>query len=158
MSSSRLLLAFGGAIGVLVIVAVVLVLTIAGAKDAPLLSEDTPEGTVQRYLLALKAEDYEQAYSYLSSTALTEYSYYEFYDEWSRPFSRRQESPGWKATLGKSSVIGDEATVDVVVDVFIFRPSGLFENPVRTQYITFHLKKVDASWSIVDPVWLWFFY
>ena len=151
-SSSRLLLAFGVAIGVLVIVAIVLVLTMVSKEPSPLLPEDTPEGTVQRYLLALENEDYLKAYSYVSPTSDSKITY----ESWRGSFSTSRERRGWKATLGKSSVMGDEATVDVVVDVF--SPRGPFENPVRTQYITFHLKKVDASWSIVDPVWLWFFY
>jgi len=148
-SSSRWLLAFGATIGVLVIVAIVLVVTMAGEGGVPLLPEDTPEGTVQRYLLALEAEDYQKAYSYLS-TNMT-------YETWRRRIYRPEERPGVKVTLGKSAVRDNEATVDVVVDVF--RPGGPFENPVRTQHGTFFLKKEGTSWKITSPwdVW-WLFY
>ncbi len=64
-TSSRWLLIFGVTIGVLVIAAVVLVLTMP-TPETRLLPEDTPEGIVQRYFLALEAEDYVTAYSYLS--------------------------------------------------------------------------------------------
>ena len=147
-SSSRWLLAFGVTIGVLVIVALVLVLTMAGKGGAPLLPEDTPEGTVQRYLLALEAEDYQKAYSYLS-TNMT-------YETWRRQIYRSEERPGVKVTLGKSVVKGSEATVDVVVDVF--SPGGPFENPVDTHRTTFFLKREGTSWKITSPTYVWWFY
>jgi len=151
-SSSRLLLAFGAVIGALVIVAIVLVLTMP-THETPLLPEDTPEGIVQRYFLALQAEDYVTAYSYLSPPPSEKYPY----EEWSGPFTSPGEKPGFKVTLGKSAVKDSEATVEVVVD--IFRPSGPFDNPVRTNYVTFFLKKEGTSWKITSPwdVW-WLFY
>ena len=152
-SSSRWLLAFGAAIGVLVIVTIVLVLTMVRPGGAPLLPENTPEGTVQRYFLALQKEDYMTAYSYLIPPPSEKYPY----QEWSRPFSSSGEKPEWKVTLGKSAVKGSEATVDVVVDVF--RPGGPFDNPVSTQRVTFFLKQEGTSWKITSPwdVW-WLFY
>jgi hypothetical protein len=142
----------GIAVGVLVIVAIVLVLTMAKPGGASLLPENTPEGTVQRYFLALEAEDYVKAYSYLSpppSDKLT-------YEEWRRRFVISEERPGWKVTLGKSVVRDNEATVDVVVDVF--RPSGPFDNPVSTQHVTFFLKKEGTIWKITSPTHVWWFF
>jgi len=151
-SSRRWLLAFGLTIGVLVIVTVALVLTMSSRGDEPLLSEDTPEGTVQRFLLAVRDEDYLAADSYLSPTIDDKITY----DLWrSRP-AGSGEGSGWRATLGKSVVRDDEATVDVMVDVFKLR--GPFENSVRTYRITFFLKKEVTSWSITSPVNLWWLY
>jgi hypothetical protein len=151
-SSSRWLLAFGVAIGVLVIVAVVLVLTMP-TPEARLLPEDTPGGTVQRYFLALQAQDYVTAYSYLVPPSNEKNPY----ETWRSPLISSEEKPEWKVTLGKSAVTDSEATVDVTVD--IFRPSGPFDSPVRTQHITFFLKKEGTSWKISSPwdVW-WLFY
>ena len=151
--SSRWLLVFGVTIGALVIVAVVLVFTIAKPGGESLLPEDTPAGTVQRYFLALEAEDYLKAYSYLSPPPGEKLTY----EQWRGPFIRSEEKPGWKVTLGKSAVTDNEATVGVVVDVF--RPGGPFDNPVYTQHITFFLKKEGTSWRITSPwdVW-WLFY
>ena len=151
--SSRWLLIFGAAIGVLVIVAIVLVFTMGRPGGAPLLPEDTPQGTVQRYFLALQAEDYVTAYSYLSpppSAKLT-------YDDWVRSIYTPTEKSEWKVTLGKKAVSDSEATVDVVIDVF--RPGGPFDNPVSTQRVTFFLKQEGTSWKITSPwdVW-WLFY
>jgi len=151
--SSRWLLIFGAAIGVLAIVAIVLVFTMGGPGSAPLLPEDTPEGTVQRYFLALQAEEYTTAYSYLTPPPTEK----EPYQEWRSPLIRPEEKPGWKVTLGKSAVSDNKATVDVVVD--IFRPGGPFDNPVSTQRVTFFLKQEGTSWKITSPwdVW-WLFY
>ena len=153
-SSSRLLIAFGVAIGVLVIVAVVLVLTMPSEEGVSLLPEDTPEGTVQRFLLALQAEDYLEAYSYLSPQRTEKIPY----EEWSEEgrLDSPGEKPGWKATLGKSTAKDDEATVKVKVEVL--RPSGPFRNPVRTHDITFVLKKEGGSWAIASPSELWWLY
>jgi hypothetical protein len=151
-SSSRLLLAFGVAVGVLVIVAVVLVLTMP-AQEVRLFPEDTPEGTVQRYFLALQAQDYLKAYNYLSPPPSEKIAY----EDWRGPAVSSEEKPELKVTLGKSVVTGNEATVDSVVDVF--RPSGPFGNPVHTHHITFSLKQEGTSWKITSPadVW-WLFY
>ena len=122
-------------------------------QETRLLPENTPEGIVQRYFLALKAEDYVTAYSYLSPPPTEKYPY----EEWRSSFTSSEEKPSFKVTLGKSAVRGNEATVDVTVDTF--RPGGPFENPVRTHHITFFLKKEGTSWKITSPwdVW-WLFY
>lgn len=151
-SSTRWLLGFGIAIAVLVIVAVVLVLTMP-AQEVQLFPEDTPEGTVQRYFLALQAEDYLKASGYVSPPP-SERSLYE--EMWGEPLIHLGEKTEFKVTLGKSVVKDNEATVDVVVDVF--RPGGPFENPVRTQNITFFLKKEGTSWKITSPWDIWWLF
>jgi hypothetical protein len=155
-SSSRLLVAFGITIGVLVVIVIVLGLTLSGEQTVSLLPEDTPEGTVQRYILAIQDKDYEKAYSYLSPTALVEEeeednSYYASYENWSRPYSWRGESSGWKATQGESSITGDEATVEVTIEVF--RPEVPFADPVCSRHYTFQLRKEDTSWRITSPLY-----
>jgi hypothetical protein len=151
--SSRWLIIFGAAIGALVIVAIALVFTLGGPRSTPPLPENTPEGTVQRYFLALQAEDYVTAYSYLSpppSAKLT-------YDDWVRSIYTPAEKSEWKVTLGKSAVTGSEATVNVVIDVF--RAGEPLDNPVHTHHVTFFLKQEGTSWKITSPwdVW-WLFY
>ncbi len=154
-SSNRLLVIFGAAIGVLVVAGIVLGLTLGG-QTASLLPEDTPEGTVQRYILAIKAEDYEKAYSYLSPAALAESTYFDTYEKWSQRYSRYRESPGWKATLGESSITGDEATVEVTIAVF--RPETPFTDPVHARRYDFELEKEGASWKITYPIQPLYFY
>jgi hypothetical protein len=67
-TSSGLLAIFGVAIGILLLLTVVLVFVFSGKGTLPLLSPDTPEGTVQGYLLAIEDGDYLSAYNYLSSS------------------------------------------------------------------------------------------
>ena len=150
-SSSRSLLIFGVAIGVLVIVAIVLVLTIGGAREVPLLPEDEPGGIVQRYFLALDDGEYQTAYSYLSPPADEKLTY----EKW-HPSVSSEDKPSWQVTLGDSTVTGDEATVDVTVDVF--RPGGPFDNPMYTHHTTFFLKQEGTSWKITSPTYVWFLY
>ena len=147
-TSSRWLLIFGVTIGVLVIVAVALVLTMP-TPETHLLPEDTPEGIVQRYFLALQAEDYVTAYSYLSSSTQKTNPY----EVWRGGIYRSEDRSGLRVTLGKSVVTGNEATVEVTVD--IFRPGGPFQNPVRTQHLTFFLEKEGTSWKISSPWYVW---
>ena len=151
-SSRRWLFTFGLVIGVLVIGTVALVLFTSSPGDEPLLPEDTPQGTVQRFLLAVRDEDYLAAESYLSPPINDKITY----DLRRNQVAGLGEGAGWKATLGKSVVRDDEATVNVMVDVF--RPRGPFENSVRTHRITFFLKKEGTSWRITSPVNLWWLY
>ena len=151
-SSRRWLLVFGLTIGVLIIVTVALVLTASSRGDEPLLPEDAPEGTVQRFLLAIRDEDYLAAESYLSPTIDDKVTY----DLRQNRLAGPSEDPGWKATLGKSIVRDDETIVDVTIDVF--RTRSPFENSVHTYQIAFSLKKEGISWSITSPVNLWWLY
>ena len=63
MRGDRFLLAILIAIGVLVVLAVVLFYTQGGINDYGL--EDTPQGVLRNYILALEKGDYQRAYSYL---------------------------------------------------------------------------------------------
>jgi hypothetical protein len=152
-SSKRWLIIFGAAIGLLVIVAIVLVFTMSRQEGAPLLSENTPEGVVQRYLLALQDKEYMTAYSYLSPPADEKLTY----EKWRESFGWYGEQNEVRVTLEEPAVTGNEATVEVTVDVF--RAGGPFDNPVSTQRITFFLKQEGASWKITSPTYVgWFFY
>ncbi len=148
-SSGRLLAIFGLAVGLLVLVTVVLVLVFSGNGSMTLLSRDTPEGTVQRYLLAIGDGDYLEAYGYLAPVV----SYKPSYEEWKRPFTVTSELPAYRVTLGKINARTDDATVEVIVD--IFRPGSPFENPVRTNRITFFLTKDAENWKITSPLDIW---
>ena len=151
-SSSHWLFIFGLGIAVLFLATVVLVLVTESPADKPLYPEDTPEGTVQRFLLAVRDGDYLEADSYLSPTIDDKLN-----DDLqrNRQAGSRKDS-GWKATLGKTIIRDDEASVEITVDVF--RPRGPFENSVSTNQITFFLKKEGASWRVTSPVNIWWLY
>jgi hypothetical protein len=58
---------FGALAFVVALVATGLTVALVTTRDVDLLPANSPEGVVQRYLLALEDEDYEEAYGYLSS-------------------------------------------------------------------------------------------
>ncbi len=150
-SSNRLLIIFGSAIGVLVLVAIILVLAMPAHQPA-LLPEDTPEGTVQRYFIALQNEDYAKAYSFITQPADPKMTS----DIWRGQYNRPVEKNVWKVTIGKAKIIGNEATVDVVIDVF--RPQGPLSDPINTNNISFSLRKAGTGWTIISPFDLWWLY
>ncbi|MDP2919952.1 MAG: hypothetical protein Q8O43_07025 [Dehalococcoidia bacterium] len=152
-ASNRFLLGFGIAIALLVVVTLVLVLT--AKNDISMRPENTPEGTVQRFLLAVQDKDYPKAFSYLR---IVENNRTLSYDDWVisvRPPSQSLQR-AWKATLGEIRVTGNKATVEVMMD--IFRPGGPFENPVDVQTILFQLEKTDEAWFITQRPSLFWLY
>ena len=153
-SSNRWLYYFGIAIGLLVVVTVVLALTVGSPSESNLLSQDTPEGTVQRFLLAVKDGDYLAAESYLAPPD-SENTRPEI-DALKNRISTSGEDPGWKASLGDTEITGNEATVGVTVDVF--RPRGPFENSVDTYQVTFFLTRESGEWKITSPLNIWWLY
>ena len=159
-TSSRALIGFGAAIAVLVIVTIVLVLTL-GKGNAALLSEKTPEGTVQRYLIAIQDQNYAAAYQYLSPQDLSPQVPENIkepvltYDNWLTSVQQSANST-WKADLGKVTISGDTASVTITIDVF--REEGRLGNPVNTHDMTFMLKKADTGWLIISPTDLYWLY
>jgi hypothetical protein len=152
-SSSRFLLVCG--VALVVLVAITTTLVLINHDNISLLPENTPEGTVQRFLLAIQEQDFPKAYSYLN---IEEKEVKLAYDDWLQSVSPRFQttSVSWKATLGKTTASGDIATVEVLID--IFQPGGPFENPVSTQVDNYQLKKFNNSWLITTRPWLYWFY
>ena len=152
-SSTRFLLGFGIAISVLVVVTVILVLTMR--SSVALLPGNTPQGVVQRFLIAVQDQDYEKAYSYLQVQESGQVlSFNDWYQTTFPSFRTSQTS--WKATLGKTVTSGNTATVEVFVDVL--RPEGPFDNPVQTNGISFQLTKMADGWFITSrPVLYWLY-
>lgn len=152
-ASSRFLLIFG--IIIVAIVAAAVILAIAGGNEqVKLLSETSPEGTVQRFLMAVKAQDYSTAYGYLSLPADQPKS--NSYDNWIRSAKSNRNSSSWKASIIKSTVRDKDATVDVAIDVF--RPEGPLANPVSTNQVTFILSNDGGKWLINSPADLYWLY
>jgi hypothetical protein len=151
-SSRRWLIIFTSVIGVLVIATVALVLFTKG-NEVALLPEDTPQGIVQRYLMAVQEKDYPKAYSYLSFTPTQKDTEY---DDWIKFGLPVNSSVTWKATLGKIMQNSENATVEVTIDTF--RPGGPFEDTQYNQQIIFQLVRVNGSWFITSPTYLYWIY
>lgn len=153
-SSRRWLIIFAIVISILVITIVTLVLLTEG-NEVALLPEDTPQGIVQRYLIAIQERNYQEAYSYISFDPLQKI---ETYDDWLRMVTGAQTSnqPEWKATLDKTTQNGDNATVEVAIDTI--RPGGLFGDLMSSQRIIFQLSKIDGTWLITSPTYIYWIY
>jgi len=152
-ASSRFLLIFGIIIAAVVGIAVTLAVT-GGNLPVKLLPDDSPEGTVQRFLMAVKDHDYLKAYGYLAPQP--EPVKGDTYDNWVRSVQNPRDTSSWKASILKSTVRDDNATVEVAVDVI--RPDGPLMNPVNTNQVTFMLQKQDGRWLINQPADIWWLY
>lgn len=153
-SSRRWLIVFTIVISVLVTATISLVLLTKG-NEVTLLPENTPQGVVQHYLIAIQEKNYQKAYDYLSldpSQKITTYN--DWLQMVGQPYVSNQSA--WKATLGKTTPNGDYATVEVTIDTV--RPGGPFDNPVRSQQIIFQLRIVGGKWLITSPTYIYWIY
>lgn len=152
-NSNRFLLGFG--IVIVAIVGVAVTLAVTGSNEqVKLLPETSPEGTVQRFLMAVKDHDYQKAYGFLAPQP--EQVKGDAYDNWVRSVQNPRDTSSWKASILKSTVRDDNATVDVAVDVI--RPEGPLMNPVTTNQVSFMLQKKDGRWLISQPADIWWLY
>ncbi len=156
--SSRILIIFGVVLVLLVVITVVLVLAL-GQRSVPLLPENTPEGTIQRYLQAVQDRDYQKAYGFLTvsplPTGIPGGSNLPDYDFWLRS-AEHANTLSWRVILGNSWIRGNNATVDITAEVFSFQ--GPFSNPVRRINMTFSLIRKDSLWLITSPLDMWWIY
>lgn len=152
-SSSRFLIGFGIVIAVIVGVAVALAIA-GGNEPVKMLAPDSPEGTVQQFLLSVKNHDYLKAYGLLAPQP--EQVKGDYYQNWVRSLQSSRETTSWKASILKSTVSDNVATVEVAVDVL--RPDGPMANPVTTNQVTFMLQQEGGKWLISQPADIWWLY
>jgi hypothetical protein len=152
-SSRRWLIIFTIVVSILVVATVSLVL-LTNKGEVALLPVDTPQGTVQRFLVAIQEKNFQKAYSYLSITPSGKPM---TYSDWLLMIPAYQTSQSaWKATLGKTTQNGDNAIVEVTIDTF--RPGGPFENTTNSQQIAFQLTETNGSWLITYPINIYWIY
>jgi hypothetical protein len=148
-SSSRVLAVSGLALGVVVILALVLAVVLSGLAQPDLLAENTPEGVVQRFFIAIDEGDYLKAYSYISPPRVDE----NFYEMWKGPFSTSGERPAFRVSLGQSTRQTLTASVEVIVETF--RPGSPFGSNINTNRLMFMLKLENGNWRITSPIDVW---
>lgn len=154
-SPNRILLWFGIAIAVIIVSTVALVL-INQSRQVSLLPEDTPQGVVQRLLMAIQEKDYPEAYSYLdiveNNTKLS-------YEDWLnsiKPVYPPEQSI-WKATLGTTNITGNTATIEINIDIFRSDSQPL-DNSVYSQRVIYYLSKINNQWFITSRPELYWLY
>jgi len=108
MKQDRFLTGILIGIGVLVVIALAVFFTRQDTQTY--VAEDTPEGVVHNYVLAVLNRDYEKAYGYLADL-----EFKPTYEEFRRPFLNGYVRPDDTAVdVGESEISGDEASVEVV--------------------------------------------
>ena len=152
-SSRRWLFISAIVIGLLVIATVTLVLLTKGNK-VTLLPEDSPQGTVQRYLMAIQEKDYQKAFGYLSFSPTDKIT---SFSDWLMMVGPQSSSQSvWRATLGTVTENENNATVEINIDTL--RSGGLFGDSQFSQQINFLLIKKGNSWFITSPNYIYWIY
>jgi len=138
MKQDRFLTGILVGIGVLVVVALAVFFT---RKDSQTyVADDTPEGVVHNYVLAVLNKDYEKAYGYLA-----ELKYKPTYEEFRRAFLNGEVNPQNQAVdIGASDIAGDTATVELQL---ITNSSDPFSTGYRNQQ-TADLVKQEGAWKL----------
>ena len=152
-ASNKFLVGFG--ILIFIVIAIAVALSVIGSNQpVKILPADSPEGTVQHFLLAVKDKDYAKAYDYLSPTS--DQIKGNTYENWLRSVQSPRDSSSWKASIMKATARENDATVEVVIEVF--RPNSPLSNPVSSRHLIFLLQKEDGKWMINSPSDLWWLY
>jgi hypothetical protein len=138
MKQDRFLTGILVGIGLLVVVALAVFFT---RKDSQTyVADDTPEGVVHNYVLAVLNKDYEKAYGYLA-----ELKYKPTYEDFRRAFLNGEVNPQNQAVdIGASDIVGDTATVELQ----LISNSG---DPFSTGYRntqTADLVKQEGKWKL----------
>ena len=144
-ASGRWLAGITAAVGALVVVSLVVALA-TGSGEAPLLDEDTPEGTVQRYVRALQDADYATAHALLDEVA-REHCPIEDY----RRQQRFDSQDDVRTRLGTTRPAGDD--VEVTVHVTRFSASPPFGVSESTSDFRYLLTETAGGWRIIDAPW-----
>jgi len=138
MKQDRFLTGILIGIGVLIVIALAVFFS---RKDSQTyVSEDTPEGVVHNYVLAVLNKDYQKAYSYLADLKNKP-----TYEEFRRSFSNYEVSPeGQAVDIGESTITGDEAFVELSL---IYTSSDPFSTGYRNQQSA-DLVRQNGAWKL----------
>ncbi|MBI4201087.1 MAG: hypothetical protein HY531_02210 [Chloroflexi bacterium] len=148
LASSRVLMVIVAVVVSLAVIALVVGL-VAGGKERAL-PEDSPEGVVQRFLLAMQAGEYKKAYDYLGSKLRSTCAYDRFLEQ--RPQGQIEEI---QAALSGTRSFDDRVEVKIVVTQF--RTSGPFlapfGSPANSFPETYILLREDGQWRFSQIPW-----
>jgi hypothetical protein len=125
-------------IGVLIIAA--LVVFFMRRDGQSYVAEDTPEGVVHNYVVAVLNKDYEKAYNYLADLKNKP-----TFDEFRSSFVTGVLNPQNSGVdIGNSEITGEDAYVEVAV---IYNPSDPFSTGYRDVQRAILIKE-DGTWKI----------
>jgi hypothetical protein len=146
MKQDRFLI--GILIGIVVLVVLSLVLFFARKDSEQYVADDTPEGVVHNYVVALHKADYEKAYGYLS-----EKENKPSYDAFRKAFVLKMVSPETIGLeIGKADVNGENASVALNT---IYNSGDLFSGGQRNPDTALLIKQ-NGEWKLESmPFNLW---
>ena len=138
MKQDRFLTGILIGIGLLVVVALAVFFTRPDTQTY--VSDETPEGVVHNYVVAVLNKEYEKAYGYLADLD-NKPTYEEFHDS----FLTGMVNPnGSGVDIGQSDITGDDATVEVTL---VYNPSDPFSTEYRDTQRAILVKQNEA-WKI----------
>ena len=140
MKQDRFLVGILVGIGVLVVVALGLFFTRQDTQEY--VSDDTPEGVVHNYSLAVYREDYEKAYGYLGD-AKNKPTFSEFQKAF---FNHYVDPRNVGLEVGESKIAGEEAFVTLYL---ISNTSDPFSSSYRGTE-TAHLENQKGQWKLLQ--------
>jgi Tfp pilus assembly protein PilW len=138
MKQDRFLI--GILIGIGVLIALALVVFFTRQNKQTYVSEDTPEGVVHNYVLALLNKDYPKAYGYLADLANKP-----TYDNFRHAFATGQLNPSNTGVkIGTATITGNDASLEVDM---VSTSSGPFDSGY-TNTGSAQLVKQNGIWKI----------
>ena len=140
MKQDRFLIGILVGIGVLVVIALALFFTRQDKQEY--VADDTPEGVVHDFALALFKDDYERAYTYLAE-AENKPTYNEFRQAF---FNHYVDPSNAGLEIGNTEFVGEEAYVKVYL---IYNPSDPFSSGYRNTD-TAHLERQNGQWKLLQ--------
>ena len=139
MKQDRFLI--GILIGIAVLVVLALVMFFARRDTAAYVADDTIEGVLHNYVLAVQKQDYEKAYTYLADRQDKP-----TYETFRRSFIQNYVMPGQSGLeILDTTVTGDEAVVALSV---IYMSSDPFSGGQYTSQENALLVKQKGEWKI----------
>ncbi len=134
-------------LGILIFIGLLVVLSLAlfFTRDRPQpVADDTPEGVVYNYLLALQEKDYERAYAYLADEpGKPSRGAFEQYYRYNVDFSLLA------VEVGAGRILGESAEVEVVITRLSSDPFGRSWEENGIAFLT----RQDGAWKIRGLPW-----
>lgn len=146
MRQDRFLLGILIAIAALVVIALAMFFTRQDQQDY--MGENSPEGVIHDYALAVINGDYERAYAYLADAR-----YKPSYEEFRKAFLYQVVDPSNTGLeIGEIEVMGDNAYITVYL---LYQPSDPFSSERRSHEVA-HLERQNGSWKLLKmPYSFW---
>ncbi len=145
------LLAIVGGVILLIIAVFVIVLR---QPDPTYKPEDSPENIAHNYLLALRKQEYERAYTYLLPTLVS-------YPRTIGQFIDQIEGNSWRfrldddVSLAVESVQLRDGRAEITIQETQFYNRGLFDSYQRNRTFTMKLVQIESSWKISEAENYW---